>query len=391
MSADVKARLLAAKLKVESVLRPSQLLKFGSECDEEDELILLELEQNTCDALQSGMPLTIRGLENDTAVLCTDKETYDLKECKTSNSLILMENLESSKDALEQYNLDQTENLEVVERKAICLKSSYLELKRKIPDITRLREYVNQSPYKGPEHEENYSNVKLYSLVDFLDIIPASEGEIISNLKDLGACCIDGKYRTLDFEYVIDCLCIILNVVDSESWSCLDLNLDDLVEKVNDSGELVPVNIIEHLVSVYGEINKPKCSFTERKLSRFFAEMLLQTADSFDLNDFMKVWQDTMPPGIQAKEDDLDGMALIDKTSKPQVVKRFSATELPFDAEKRFEILFEAQEKWTMKEISPYLEDLCLQGQKISSILTRHARSSLTSDEKVFSSRKSFK
>jgi len=391
MTEDIKSRLIAAKLSLNDIFQPAQLIKFENTCNE-DELLLVEFDPTVLESLDPDNSLIIRGHEDDTAVLCTEDATYDLKEVKTSNSIILLENVEVSTE-----NLVSNQNqLEVVERKAICSKSSYIELKRKIPDLSRLRQLVEESPFKGKENEDEYVGRKFYDMNDFLELIPASKIEIENYLREITACCIDGKYRILDFDYVVECLGIILQVIDMESLNFDDVELNELSSKVNDSGELVPQPIIFHLLITYGycsDMTDDEVHFTlsQSKLSKFFAENLLKAANKFDFEEFMSIWKESLPKELDTNEDYLLGLAIIDKKNRPSTIRRFSSKDLPLNAAKRFDVLFEAKEKWTLKEITPYLTDLCLDGQTVYSILSKYSRSSITGGEKVFSTRKCFK
>ena len=193
---NVTARLLAAKLPVESVLNPSQVIKFNNELENEDDIILLELDRNTLEYIESGKELIIRGCEKDSAVFCTNKETFDVKECKTSNSLILVDDLITSKNNMSEYmSSDSDLQATVITQKAFCEKSRYLELKRKIPHTLRLRDMLSKAPYKGEVEEDTISeNTNFYSTRDLLNSIPASEAELMKSLKDLEVCCVKGLF-----------------------------------------------------------------------------------------------------------------------------------------------------------------------------------------------------
>ena len=191
---NVTARLLAAKLPVESVLNPSQVIKFNNEL--ENDIILVELDKNTLEYIESGKELIIRGCEKDSAVFCTNKETFDVKECKTSNSLILVDDLITSKNNMSEYmSSDSDLQATVITQKAFCEKSRYLELKRKIPHTFRLRDMLSKAPYKGEVEEDTISeNTNFYSTRDLLNSIPASEAELMKSLKDLEVCCVKGLF-----------------------------------------------------------------------------------------------------------------------------------------------------------------------------------------------------
>ena len=58
-----------------------------------NEMRLMEVPSRLADVLSEGQTLVIRGDGDDSAVLCSDNLTFDLKEAETSNSFLLLEGL----------------------------------------------------------------------------------------------------------------------------------------------------------------------------------------------------------------------------------------------------------------------------------------------------------
>jgi Uncharacterized conserved protein (DUF2036). len=59
---------------------------------------------------------------------------------------------------------------------------------------------------------------------------------------------------------------------------------------------------------------------------------------------------------MQTSEKYLEGMALMDRNSRPEVIWYFSEIDLPEDVNERIRILFQTREKWTVDEIRPYVQ-----------------------------------
>lgn len=57
-----------------------------------------------------------------------------------------------------------------------------------------------------------------------------------------------------------------------------------------------------------------------------------------------------------SQESLLSGIALVDKSSAPQVVWGFAESDLPEEINERFKVLFQTKAKWTVDDISPYIE-----------------------------------
>lgn len=399
---DVVATLTLSKLNPDDLSMPSQTLFFTGTASDQNHL-LVQLNKEILKSIEDGEEIVIRGNGDDSAVLCTSDETYDIKKAKISNTLLLLpecdtkskHDFKSGKNDDEKENMDSDEgSFQTVHRKIIGWSNEYFELKRIHPKIGTLKTLLSENAYQGPEKEENNSHKKKYTMTELMDIVQASEGELVSGLFKLGACCIDGFWRVLDFGYVVDCLGDICNVISCESWSVLHVPVDKLCEKINDSGELVPDFIVRHLMSFYGhkisnDDNQNIVKLDEEKLCRFFAEMMLRDVGKFNLHDFLEVWQQSVPEEIVTDQKYLSGLAIIDQSAKPPNIQHFAVESLSLNPSERFESLFEVKPKWTREEIEPYIKNLCLEGQSVSTLLTKYARSSITGGIKLYCSRKS--
>ncbi|XP_078491363.1 sister chromatid cohesion protein DCC1-like [Ciona intestinalis] len=385
---DVRARLELAKLDIRDLKQPIQILTFNEDANDQD-VTLLELDKSVLQVIQNGGSLVIRGNEDDTAVLCTDDSTFSLKRAVTSNSLILVPDCTTDKDNLHDTIDDE---ISLLYRSAVGWKSDYLEMQRIHPQTSRLLSLLQQSYYKGPRLEEEQAG-KCFTLSELMNEIQASEVEVMTFLCKINSCCIEGKWRLLDFGYIVECMGELLQLIECESWSCGRVPFTEAVEKINDSGELVPSFILKHLLGSYGfQVDSDEdvvCyQLDEAKICRFFAEMLLRDVSKFNLKEFLEVWKSSVPGGMVANEKYLLGLALIDKTSHPHTVKLFKVDQLPIDMQQRFNSLFTVKEKWTFEQIEPYIEDICVKGQTVSAMLTKYARSSNMDGVKHFSTRK---
>lgn len=81
------------------------------------------------------------------------------------------------------------------------------------------------------------------------------------------------------------------------------------------------------------------------------------------------------------------GIALIDKSTTPQVIWGFAESELPEDINERFKILFQTKPKWTVADISPYIECYATEKINVNALLTKYARASTQDGVRVFSAK----
>ena len=90
---DVESVIQLAKLESSELLPTTQVVEFSDHLIDLGSLKILEVPNTLADELMSGASLTIRGDANDSAVLCSNNKTFDLKEAETSNSLLLIDKL----------------------------------------------------------------------------------------------------------------------------------------------------------------------------------------------------------------------------------------------------------------------------------------------------------
>ena len=84
----------------------------------------------------------------------------------------------------------------------------------------------------------------------------------------------------------------------------------------------------------------------------------------------------------------LQGLALVDRQSRPEIIFLLKVEDLPEGDQERFSSLFSLREKWTEEDIAPYIQDLCGEKQTVGALLTKYARSSMQNGVKVYNSRR---
>ncbi|KAL7886451.1 hypothetical protein AOLI_G00041720 [Acnodon oligacanthus] len=382
---EVRATLQIAKLKEEDLQAVTHCLSFGENASSGD-FSLMELDDALCRHIEAGKSLTIRGDKDEHAVLCSDDKTYDLKMADTSNLLLFVPGCRTP----DQLG-DHPKRPQLVHAQICGHASSYWELRHQRPKLKKLKKLLMESPYSGPPvGTEEEAPENKYTMEDFLERIQASREEIEAHLQKIHACEIDGYWRILDFDYDLKLLGHVTQLVDSESWSFSRVPLRTCLEEL---GPLEPTAMIEHCLSCYGrrystEDGEVVYALDEDKVCRAMAQMLLQNAIKFNLSEFREVWQQSVPEGMGTRLDQLRGLALVDRNSRPETISLLRVEDLPEDTLERFNALFSMREKWTQDDIEPYIQDLCGEKQTTGALLTKHARSSMQNGVKVYNSRR---
>ncbi|EOA98078.1 Sister chromatid cohesion protein DCC1, partial [Anas platyrhynchos] len=306
--------------------------------------------------------LVIRGEKDEQAVLCSKDKTYDMKIADTSNMLLFVPGCKTP----EELNADEASG-SVIHSQIAGFSNNYWELRRCRPKLKKLRKLLMEDPYEGPDSgKDQTSAVSHYTTEDLLSVVQASEEEIMHQLEVLDACKIEGngniqrqmQVLKLFFFFFPPCREMIEHILLSYGRKYTD-----------DAGE------------VYFEMR-------EDKICRAIAQMLLQNAVKFNLAEFQEVWQQSVPEGMTTRLDQLKGLALVDKNSRPETIFLLKVEDLPEDNQERFNSLFSVREKWTEEDITPYIQDLCSEKQTVGALLTKYARSSMQNGVKVYNSRR---
>ncbi len=127
-------------------------------------------------AIESGKKLFIRGGMEDDAVICTEEQTFSLRELVTSNMFLVVE---------KEANRGM-----VVGRPTSTLEVTYLP---RAPGIDKLNKALRAHPYNGTSAEEaSFTGVDELHVEKLYSVIPASSKEITDFLQSQGALVIRG-------------------------------------------------------------------------------------------------------------------------------------------------------------------------------------------------------
>ncbi|KAL1500805.1 hypothetical protein ABEB36_006247 [Hypothenemus hampei] len=344
---------------------------------------LLELNNTLLKTIENKEKLVIKGCDSDNAVLCTENTTFHLSKGETSNSLLLVKPTIS----FEQIKKCDQERIQKIE---VCdIFHVYLEAHDGKPSLHRLEELLENTEYRGPEHESDINSDDLYTMEELKKIVQISDFELQQELHSLDLFEIGCYVRKLNFEYHFRVLSYMLKLIDENSWS---LDTIDYEETCNMLQDIVPEEVIECMFKKYTEQSRfldgiQMYRYKEAEVCQFHARVILSTAGKFNFDDFMQAWQESVPEGMTPTESMLHGIAIINKQTSPKVIWKFEESSLPDSISERFHTLFEAKEKWTIEEITPYIRRLVSNPQEVNGLLAKYARASKVQQELYFSAK----
>ncbi|KAF8983235.1 Sister chromatid cohesion protein DCC1 [Entomortierella lignicola] len=358
----------------------------------------------------------VRGLESDTAVLCTSDKTFSLQRAHTSNTLmpiapIIRQNLpgtdvdmDSDMDPFRnQYVESEDPNYE--SQTILDILDSVLDLIPISPRLDRLAELLGQSLFEGWAYESQHQRYlttalratecllqgRLYTWAQLQSIVQASDKEILQWLNDKHACLIEGHWRLFKRRFIYEILQEILltmNVLDMAA-DAVDGNV--LCQTIEDSGSDNELGIerwmVEHCLKSFSEIEQTDSGLyrlSAKKLCTFMGTHILSSIERgsrWRLEDFMKKWEESLNGHFPTDLVYLAGECIVEEergVDRGQVItyiRYFSKNNLPSDPAARFTALFEIKNKWDGQEIRPFLRDLVLDEKKLDILLLKHARS----------------
>ncbi|XP_068246946.1 sister chromatid cohesion protein DCC1 isoform X1 [Palaemon carinicauda] len=379
---DVKKLIHHAKLTNDELLPVTQTLEFTENYGEGGgKTLLFEANSELLETLKKGDRLIFRGDPEAGAVLCTKNKTYEVRDAETSNSLVLLPEFTFS-DSMQAEG-----ERSLINRRVKAIHHSYLEVRPCKPRLQKLRQMLNERPFNGDQEMEG----ERYCLNDLLDRVQCSEEELDQALLDVEAYHLYGFWQILDFDYRFKVVSDILNLIETNKWP-----LDNVprIATIRVLSESEPRAVISQCFEYY---LKPTGNITDEgdelytlnddKVCRLCAEVLLKPAGKFNLNDFLTIWQQSVPEGLTTNLAQLEGIALVDRSCTPEIISHFPACNLTEDIQERFAFLFETKDKWTFDEIRPYIEDLATNATPVSALLTKYARASTKDGIKYYTGR----
>ncbi|GMF28112.1 unnamed protein product [Phytophthora fragariaefolia] len=340
-------------------------------------------EQTAADAVDSTVVTTadfsedkvfIVGAPDARAVLCTQDKSYYIKKEDTSNLRLLTTYMDWSEP--DQFSSKRTIQVPGAAR------FHYLH---KVPDATQLRALLLEAPYEKPQRDADAAQAKraklhkLYSTSDLVAALQMSEHEVIEMLNEVHAFEEAGRWRVLGPKYQAQVFADMLDAIVQHDWKVLvepGVPVKQFLAELDE-----PLVAIRQCCKLYGSLTKVNgedhCTLNPMKVATFQAKSLfdeqaaeaqfqaqqqheaLDPADAgWDLQQFMDKWKLRVPDSVTVSLEMLSGLVLVkpQAAGKPARIVYFPEEELSPEPKKRFEQLFKMQEKWTIKQLEPYIK-----------------------------------
>lgn len=346
---------------------------------------------------EKGNVLSFKGtLNNDKVVLCTKNKTFEIKEAQQSNSLLIIPDLlpadkttggsplkspasniinKSLDKSLEDEEIDTVPiERELHERTIQKIFFNYLEPREIKPQVKKTRDLLNLTLYNGPENEHLIEEKYLFTRRQLFETAQCSAGEFDELIREIRAIKIDGYMRILDYGYEFRVVTLMTGMITENSWQ-----LDEVVreETIDALDEIIPREICEAVFDLYANLmpETGKYCYKQDMVCRIIAKNVLQEGLKFHIHEFLETCQEALPQGMEMDENYLGGIGLVDRDSPTPSIRGLFEENMPMNLFERFKIIFKAKGKWTLQQISPYVDVFTTPKLAITALLAKYCRS----------------
>ncbi|KAI9010494.1 sister chromatid cohesion protein Dcc1 [Phycomyces nitens] len=325
-------------------------------------------------AFESGN-VTIKGLAEDEAVLCTDTATYSVRQVNTSNSMLLV---------IPESNNEMT---------VVDDLSSSIELIPCLARLQRIDSLLRDTSYAGHQREAELKEKTFYTYTDLLSLVQASEAELRQGLEERNAFELNGYCRVVDQSHlhrlfdVLVSYCILQDI-DVKAIP-LGVAKQMIREGVSEDEEYLTGPVPDQAIIAclrsfatntnFGLDDDIVC-LDEARVCNFLGRFILlsEKGKEWLLEDFMEMWKRLTPDVFSPSLDMLKGLCICNErvaVHQNQIyVSYFPVAELSTDPAQRFASLFAEKKLWSVDEIRPYIEDLASDRKKQESLLLKFTR-----------------
>ncbi|XP_073962546.1 sister chromatid cohesion protein DCC1 isoform X2 [Choristoneura fumiferana] len=384
-SEEIRKIIKTAKLHESELTEVTQVLMFPDATNKNENLRLMLLDATLLNEIEAGNELLFKdllfaaatGLDETIADKSMDDSDTSFEKSNTS----LNKSTESDEGNKPPRKIEHKEVVDTF--------FTYYEVKPCKPRLNKLQKLLEPSSYQGMELEYAIDKSKLLTYEAIFEEVQASRKELDEELESIQAIKIDGYIRLLEFDYEFRVLSYMLDLIEENSWPLEKITKENTLDSLKD---LVPLTILESMFKFYTvestkEDGVQYYQYRQDKVCRFLARVLLKSAGKFNLAEFLQAWRDSVPEGMVTDESMLSGIALVDKSSSPQVIWGFVESDLPENINERFKVLFRTKPKWTVDQISPYIECYATEKLNVNALLTKYARASTQDGVRVFSAK----
>ncbi|BDA43076.1 Sister chromatid cohesion protein DCC1 [Coccomyxa sp. Obi] len=318
--------------------------------------------------------VTIKGLPDEEAVLCTRKGTYAVKHVDTTNSLFLVPPVKDS--SCEKVTVAAT----AVAHLELVLTAPRLGALDRILQATQIRGDDEEEEDQGAASSSGREDVHPHTFLQLLGTAQASEAELRAALQARGAMELDGCWRIISAGHLAHLLEVLLLSAAQHGWRLDAMPVQEACSVLQADG--FNPRVAQHCLRLHSALDAstsdtpPLLSLDHRKVCLHFARKLLTQQERWPLDQFLEEWQASVSEGMRVDLSMLRGEARQEEAGGEKLLCHFPAAALPTDPASRFAALFAARPRWELPDLEPYLADLQVPGRSAEFLLLTYARAS---------------
>lgn len=323
---------------------------------------LIELLDDLVDYIKDGkgdLVLKSPALIKSHLVLCTDSQTFTVRQMNHSNSMLLMNDMSINKLKKEYDGPDSS--LVAIDRFS------------SIHELTKLGGFIDTAgiaKYPGDE----VSSSKTMEQVEADS--PIDREHFYAQWYNICGSQVDGHAVILTPEYVTKSLYALISVLLAGKKAEGEFGIDDFLNSPVSSGLELQPSIISTLAHRFGDaVPLEKFTLNHEKCAWWFGIDTMRKASSVALTnkDFMLKWKLSLPPFFNAS---LDLALLRGHFCRPETGKiRFLDPDmLSRDLHTRIKELFQMVKAWDYEDFLAYIEGFLPPAKKADAIILKFAR-----------------
>ena len=330
--------------------------------------------------------------------MCTKNKTYEVRNAEQSNSMLVVPDFlsaqETSTSPLKSpqsnsinksldKSLEDEENetsqppiveREIQHKQALKIFYDYFECRQTKPRVRKIQELLRLTQYSGPENEHNVDRKFLFTKRQLFDTAQCSAGEFDELLTKLRCINIDGFLRLLEYGYEYRVVTFMMSLITENSWRLDEVDRNETIAVTN---EIIPDEVTQAVFDYYTEEipESGKFCYKEDMVCRIIAQNVLQEGLKFHIDEFIETCQGALPDGMQMKENYLAGIGIVDRESLMPNIRGLFEENMPMNLADRLQFLFKTKDKWTLEQITPYIEPFTTPQLAITALLAKNVRS----------------
>jgi sister chromatid cohesion protein DCC1 len=347
--------------------------------------------------IENGSQLTFKGALHEKVVLCTKNKTFEVRNAEQTNSLLVVPGLmlgQATSDSplksptnnninksLDRSLEDDEESSQIViqdheiqHKPILKIFYDYMECRQVKPRFKKVQDLLQMTLYTGAENEHLIDRRLLFTRRQLFDTAQCSAGEFEELLRKIRCVRIEGFMRLLDYGYEYRVVTLMLSLIAENSWN---LDCVDRSEIIAALEGIIPNEITQATFDYYAEEvpETGKHRFNEEMVCRIIAQNVLQEGLKFHIDEFLETCQSALPEGMNMQENYLAGIGIVDRECQAPNVRGLFEENLPVNLPDRLRLLFKTKERWTLQQISPYVDLFTTPKLGVTLLLAKHVRS----------------